>query len=382
MKKWLWIVALVSIVARIHGQDSLQRSWDLNGYLKDLNTVVFSNAFKNVSYTNLIHNRINFKWKPFQKTTAAVEVRNRLYWGDEVQETPDFGHQLRNANDAANLSAVWKISSNSVLFSNVERLWLEYRRTKWNVRAGRQRVNWGIANTWNPNDIFNAYNFLDFDYEERPGCDAVKVQYMINSLSNVEITTALTGDDHQAISAVRYFTNYRGYDLQFITGVFHSAFTAGFGWAGNIAKVGYKGEAQFFLGDKDTANDINVTMEADYFFKNGWYINGAILYNQNGLNAPPTDWSQASFKISPTSLMPAQWNILLGSSKQFTPLFSGSLLTVFCPGTKMFILYPSFKYSWLPNVDVDLVWQSLFAELDHEFQGVSHAAYLRLKWNF
>jgi hypothetical protein len=382
MKRWFSTIALLLIFVNNHGQDSLDKSWELKGYLKDLNIILFSNAFRNVSYTNLVHNRINFKWKPSEKITGAVEVRNRFYWGDQVQTIPHFGRQLRNDNEAMNLSGIWNISNNSVLQSNVERLWLEYRRTKWNVRAGRQRVNWGMANIWNPNDIFNTYNFLDFDYEERPGCDAVKIQYLVNALSNIEVTTALTNEKNKTISALKYSTNYKGYDLQFISGIFHRTFTAGIGWAGSIKNMGYKGEAQLFLNNKDSGNSVNLAMEVDYFFENGWYVNGAFLYNGNGLNAPVDDWSQVSFKISPTNLMPAKWNILLGYSKEFTPLFSGSLSAEYSPGLDMFIFYPSFKYNMATDFDIDFVWQSVFAQVENRFQDVTHAGFIRLKWSF
>lgn len=382
MRGCVLIVTLLSISVSNCAQDSIQKKWEFHGYLKDLNTIVFDKAFKNAAYTNLVHNRLNFKWRPSEKFTGAVEIRNRLYWGDQVQAVPQFGRQLRNDNEAVNLSTTWKISENSIFVSNVERLWGEYRRTKWNVKAGRQRVNWGTANIWNPNDIFNSYNFLDFDYEERPGCDALKMQYIINDFSNIEITTALTGQQYQTISAIRYFTNYQGYDLQLISGIFHKTFTAGFGWAGNIDEFGFRSEGQFFFGGEDSTTYANVTMELDYFLKKGWYINSAFLYNRTGLDAPVSDWSQVNFKITPTSLMPAKWNMLLGCSKEFTPLFSGSISTIYCPGARLLILYPSFKYSLLPDVDVDLVWQSLFAQQEHGFGDISHAVYLRLKWSF
>ena len=57
----------------------------------------------------------------------------------------------------------------------------DYRDNKINFRIGRQRINWGTTTIWNPNDIFNAYNFLDFDYEERPGMDGGKFQYIFNN---------------------------------------------------------------------------------------------------------------------------------------------------------------------------------------------------------
>ncbi|HET9824733.1 MAG TPA: hypothetical protein VFP87_05335 [Chitinophagaceae bacterium] len=54
---------------------------------------------------------------------------------------------------------------------------------------------------------------------------------------------------------MRYFTNYKGYDVQFISGIFHRAFVAGVGWAGNISGFEYKRQTQFFIGDKDS-NDV------------------------------------------------------------------------------------------------------------------------------
>jgi len=364
------------------GQDSLQKSWELKGYIKDLNSIVFNTDFRNIGYTNLIHNRINFKWKPTEKITGALEIRNRFYWGDEVRDIPHFGHQLRNDNEAENLSAVWNISDNAIMHSNIERLWVEYRRQKWNVRAGRQRVNWGIANIWNPNDIFNTYNFLDFDYEERPGSDAIKWQYIINDLSNVEIAVASAGKKNSTIAAVKYFINHKGYDLQFISGMFQNNFTAGFGWAGSLGNIGYKGEGQVYIKNRDSGNYINVTMEFDYVFKKGWYVSSAFLYNRKGLNNPVNDWSEMSFKISPINLMPARWNILLSSSKEFTPLLNGTLSIVYSPGVNMIIVFPSLKYNLFTNLDIDLVWQSFFAELEKKFQGVAHAGFVRVKWSF
>ena len=70
-----------------------------------------------------------------------------------------------------------------------DRLFIEWNKEKWNIRIGRQRINWGINLAFNPNDIFNAYNFLDFDYEERPGVDAARVQYYYGSFSGLDLVT-------------------------------------------------------------------------------------------------------------------------------------------------------------------------------------------------
>jgi hypothetical protein len=62
--------------------------------------------------------------------------------------------------------------------------YLDYTAGKWQFRVGRQRINWGVNLVWNPNDVFNSFSYFDFDYEERPGSDAVRVQYYTGTTSS------------------------------------------------------------------------------------------------------------------------------------------------------------------------------------------------------
>lgn len=181
MKKLLSIFFALQIVVA-HAQDTtaLPKKLTISGYVKDLQTLSFDKDFKELITGNLIHNRLNIKWKPSERITAASEIRNRLYWGEEVKLTPGFASLLRNDNEKANLQKAWIKNKSLVLHSNVERLYFDYQDNELNVRIGRQRINWGIATTWNPNDIFNVYNFLDFDYEERPGVDGGKFKYIFS----------------------------------------------------------------------------------------------------------------------------------------------------------------------------------------------------------
>lgn len=365
-------------------QDSVEtkKKWDLNGYIKDLQSLSFDKDFDNLIAGNLIHNRINFKWKPSEKFNSAVEVRNRLFWGDEVKSIPDFAKNLKNENELMNLSVIWLNKTNMVLHSNVERLWMEFREAKWNTRLGRQRINWGIATTWNPNDIFNTFNFLDFDYEERPGSDAMKFQYNIGDLSNLELATASSGSDKKLIAAAKYSRNKWGYDFQFTGGIYCSRVTLGTGWAGSIGNTGFKGEGQYFFSEKDSASAFNLTMEFDYVFKKGWYFNGSFLYNGNGFSKPVDDWSKVSFQFSPMNLMPAKWSFISSVSKKFTPLLNGSLALVYSPGMNLFIFLPSLKYNMATNLDIDITWQSFYSELQNKFEAVAHKGFLRIKWSF
>lgn len=380
MKK---LSAIVFIFLALGGfcQDSssTRRSLNYSGYIKDLFVARSDKNFQPVYATNLIHNRFNVKWNPPGKISGRLDIRNRLYWGDDVRTIPGFKEQLKNQNDAIDLSTTWSDNRSIFFHSNIERLWMEYRKSKWNIRAGRQRINWGIANTWNPNDLFNTYDFLNFDYEERPGTDAVRIQYHVNDLSNFEF--AFAGTERHTISAVKYSTNYRKYDFQAIAGTYQNIFTAGIGWAGSISDLGFKGEAQYYAYRKDSASCFTGTIEADYIFKTGWYLSSAILYNQKGWHAPPGKESIFILEASPRNLMPARWNLLLSSSKEFTLLVSGSMNVVYSPQVNLLIIYPSLRYNLKPNLDFDFVWQSFFIEMQ-QFEAISHMGFLRLKWSF
>jgi hypothetical protein len=393
MKLWFIILKTILFISSLfinvtlHSQsndstNNKKSPLQVRGYVKDLQTLTFDKNFNNLIAGNLIHNRLNLRYNPSSNFSMAMEMRNRLFWGEEVKVTPGFSDYLRNPNEYFNLSFLWIDNPGLVLHTNIDRMWFQYKSNKLEARLGRQRINWGIGTIWNPNDIFNTYNFLDFDYEERPGRDAVKITYLLSEMSNIELAAAASKETKQSVAAIKYFFNKYNYDFQFNGGLFHETFTFGAGWSGSIGDSGFKGELQYFTPHKDTAGLVNFTMEADYLFDNGWYLNGGILFNSNGYNQPIDNWESVSFQFSPQSLMPTKWNTVLTFSKQISPLVTGTLSTIYSPGTNLLILLPTLKYNLATNLDVDFVMQSFFAEQQDTFDGVSHRIFLRAKWNF
>ena len=92
MKKLLSILLVLFIAFNTNAQDSttLPKKLTINGYIKDLQTLTFDKNFKELISGNLIHNRINMKWKPSDKVNAVAEFRNRLFWGEEVKLNSQF----------------------------------------------------------------------------------------------------------------------------------------------------------------------------------------------------------------------------------------------------------------------------------------------------
>lgn len=384
MKTVLQLFIFSQFAFASNAQDSiaLPEKLTISGYFKDLQTLRFDQKFKELIAGNLLHNRINLKWRLHERLTGNAEFRNRLFWGEEVKGTPGFASFLKNENEKVNMQKVWINNASMVLHTNTERLNVEYRDTNFNIRIGRQRINWGITTTWNPNDIFNTYNFLDFDYEERPGSDGMKLQYIINDFFNVELGYAHTGKESGNVSAIKYNLNRFGYDMQLITGLFKENLTIGAGWAGSIKDAGFKGEFQYFFRNKDSSDHFNLSLETDYMFKKGWYVNTSMLYNNHGLSKPVNNWQSISLKLSPENPMPTRWNFIVTSSKEFTPILSGNVSAVYAPGTKLLILLPSLQYNIAANLDLSLVWQSFFTSFNDTFRAVNHHCFLRIKLNY
>jgi hypothetical protein len=383
VKKIITILLLL-LSSYASAQDSTEKPKKLTvaGYIKNLESVSFDKNFKENISGNLIHNRINAKWKPTENITLAAEFRNRLFWGEEVKSTPGFASLLRNSNEKANLTKTWLQKKGLVLHTNIERLYFNYHKENWDLRVGRQRINWGITTTWNPNDIFNAYNFLDFDYEERPGADGVKFQYMLSNTFNVEMAYAHTGKKEGNVAAFKYNLNKWGYDWQLNTGWYNEHITFGAGWAGSIKDAGFKGEVQYFFRDRDSSDHLNMVLESDYMFKKGWYLNIGFLFINHGIYKPVSNWDAIDLKLSPENLMPTRWNFIVATAKEITPLFTANMSVLYAPGTNLVIFLPALKYNIATNLDVDLIWQSFFAELDKNFEAVNHRCFLRMKWSF
>ncbi|MBK8346135.1 MAG: hypothetical protein IPL08_00390 [Saprospiraceae bacterium] len=86
-----------------------------------------------------------------------------------------------------------------------------------------------------------------------------------------------------------------------MSGIYGNRFTLGAGWAGSIGDAGFKGETQLFTKTSAEKFQINVTVESDYVFESGWYINGSFLFNNNGLDSKILNPLQLNFNFSPAT---------------------------------------------------------------------------------
>src|SRR6187455_1381391 len=76
-----------------------EKKYRFSGYVKFLQNTTFADGLDNIVTDNLLHHRLNFKYYPIKPLTFAIEVRNRIHFGELVKLTNafgDFSDQIEN----------------------------------------------------------------------------------------------------------------------------------------------------------------------------------------------------------------------------------------------------------------------------------------------
>jgi hypothetical protein len=264
----------------------------------------------------------------------------------------------------------------------LDRLYFEYVKNNWEIRLGRQRVNWGINTVWNPNDIFNAYSFTDFDYEERPGSDALRVKYYTGYASSIEIVGKLFDNWDEATIGALWRWNKWNYDFQILAAYVENDLAFGGGWAGNIKNASFKGEFTYFLAtDSETKDNFAATFGMDYSFSNSFYINVGFLYNHLGSSSDNVA-NLFNFELSARNLYPYKYAIFGQWSYPFSPLINGGMAIIYSPvEVHPLFINPTITLSIKENWDMDFVGQFVFNK-NEKYTSPLQVAFLRLKFSF
>jgi hypothetical protein len=268
------------------------------------------------------------------------------------------------------------------VFTEADRAYTGYRTDRWDIRLGKQRINWGTNLIWNPNDVFNSYNILDFDYEERPGTDALRIQYDLREQRAVDFAYA-PAKNGRTVAAGMYRTHLGAFDLQFSGGMYREQTVAGFGWAGNIGKAGFKGEFNQYLKNSRKSGQTCAAVTLDYTLKGNWYIFAAGLWQeQSAADFNPLGFFGGESAITPKYLMPYHYSGYLGAMKEISPQWSVQLAAIYGESNESLILFPAATWKVSDDFELLLTGQGYFTRQADTWGNRADALYLRLKYNF
>lgn len=372
-------------------------SFDYNGYTKYLFSSAKYPIFDERFNDHLLHSRLNTRWYPAQSLTAALELRTRFFYGGSVENIPFYSNLVKSKQGLIDLDILIWDEKKTIGYAEIDRLWLDYVRDNWQFTVGRQRIAWGTSWAWNPTDLFNPKEVLDFDYEEMPGADAIRIQYYTGPVTKVELAVSPGKKKEDLIAAGLISFNQWNYDFNLIAGYKKERWVGGGGWVGDIMDAGFRGEVLISQAPKQKyyspffqlnnieplSSDnpyVSIVISGDYTFPNSFYIHTELLFNSNGTNKNASVYRKEAIQLD--MLTPARWSIFQEFAYQFTPLLRGGILGIFNPDDKSYVIVPSASYSVITNLDLYLTGFIFGGPKFSEFGDSGSSIFVRIKFSF
>lgn len=355
----------------------------LNGYANNMQTFIFEEIQDPWIKENLVHNRLNFKLFAGSHITLAAELRNRLYISDMLSLDPGFAARMEEDKGFMDLTANIFEEESFLLNTTFDRLWIDVSLGIVQLKAGRQRINWGQTFVWNPNDVFNAYSYFDVDYPERPGSDAIRFQVYPDYTSTIELAASVDSDENITLAGLYRFNKW-GYDIQFLSGMVESEdIVFGAGWSGAIGSTSFRGEISWFQPEtnfSDTTGTGLFTVGFDRGFSGSGMIQFQAMYCNNPFEFNAFD-EFYSENLSAKDLAFSKFSLFGSVTYPVTPLFKLGLSTIWYPDLEGFYAGPNADISFAENLDFSFIWQYFNAELNEARTRMS-LIFIRFKYSF
>jgi hypothetical protein len=368
------------------GQNYKPKKFMADGYLKFLQSVTYENFKDPWIVDNLIHNRFNLRYFPSDNWKIAAGIRTRFYYGGLIQLSPEFKDLIVADPGFFDLSFTWSEGDAYIFNTTIDRLYINYKAGDFEATVGRQRINWGKNLIWNPNDLFNAYSYFDFDYEERPGSDAVRLEYFTSFTSHAELVYQLADSmEAMAFSGLYGFNKWK-YDFQILGGYVRNDWVIGTGWSGNIGGAAFRGELSYFYSNNDTVSErsqVVASISGDYTFKNQLYTQLSIIYNS--LGATENIQFNTELLIGGTTaqnLTPSRAELFGQVSYPFTPLVTGNFAGILNPFDGSYFFGPGLSISLKDNLELLLFAQFFGGGENTQYGELPNFLYWRIKWSF
>uniref|UniRef100_A0A7V2ZM42 Alginate export domain-containing protein n=1 Tax=Ignavibacterium album TaxID=591197 RepID=A0A7V2ZM42_9BACT len=376
-----------------------QNDFEIGGYAKYLFSTAKYPQFDERLFDHIIHSRLNTKYFFDESLSLTGEFRFRTFFGNSVKKFPDYSELIKTNQPLLKLDwMIWK-NQNTIGYAEADRLYFDYNANNFQLTLGKQRIAWGTSWVWNPTDLFNPLSILDFDYEELPGSDALRIQYYTGAVSKIEFAIAPNRNKDKLTAAGLVSINAVKYDFNFLVGVKNKKWFAGFSWVGDIADAGFRGELLLMqkpdkiskydqiynLYNESSLTETNnlffsFVLSGDYTFPNSFYVHSEVLYNNLGKTNSAGLFAQEANELG--LLSPSRWSLFQEFSYNISPLVRGSIFGIINPDDKSSVVVPSISYSVITNLDLYLIALIFNGENLTQYGDYGTSFYARLKYSF
>jgi len=350
---------------------------------------------------HLLQSRLNSRWYISDNWSFAAEGRLMILFGNSLQKVPGYKQSVFSNTGAVNLVCTLWDEKQSLAFAEPDRLYIDRNIGKWQITLGRQRITWGTSLVWNITDVFNPADIFDLDYEEKPGADAVRLQYFTGAVGRLEFAAKAGKTEQETALAGLWLVNAAGYDFVFSGGLQGGRLYLGSAWVGDIYGAGFRGEIKFMRNEDNSPATgiesrfdypgysfpnrydnhwISAVLSADYTFENSLYLHTEVLYQSLGVSGNSAFYRS----LAPSFYMfsAARRLVFQEVAMDITPLLRGSVFAIYNPDEHSVIYVPTL--TWSVRTNWDLYFAALLPEAkpDNEYSYLKHLVLTRVQYSF
>ncbi len=226
------------------------------------------------------------------------------------------------------------------------RAYLQFQSEKFNFSMGRQRIAWGTGKFWNPTDIFNPFNPIQVERDERMGVDSIDAEFFIKPMTGINLVYTPQDSSSRSKGALKFKTTYKDLDFSLLGGKSLKDKVVGGDFATTIFDGGFRGETIYYFAHR-RKNYLQFILNYDYTFKNSFYFLVEYLYNSG-----PLSKSEFLQLIDRGNSTLTKHLIGLNLGYDITPLFRGDLNLIYGPERNGVFIHPKLRYSLKQNIEV------------------------------
>lgn len=380
VKRAVYIIFFITpFLILFYGNALGNENLTVRGSVKSLFAAGETPLLKENYWSDLNRLRLEFELKPTDSVLFKTIYYHEAFTGT-ILETPESAAIKKGVEDNL-FDLTGNILDNPDLFwrHSLYRIYLTYSREDIALTVGRQRIAWGQARIWNPTDLFNPLSPLRIESDQRPGVDALSLEYSSAPLSGLNMVYAPGDEKSKGSAGARIRTHVKGYDLSMIFGKFRENKVIGFDFAGNIGDSGLRGEGAF-TDQKEGKDFTRSVISWDYSFPNSLYLLLEYLYNGGNLGKGAGLATLAEFS---GEIVTRNRNFLTAEiGYDLTPLLRFDLYAIYDMGGGSIFLNPDIKYNLFINLDWIAGVQSFSGDEDSEYGSLPDTYYTSIEWYF